>query len=143
MIKNIINRIPQIKFSSWYILLLCLIGTLSTSHLLSMYSSVHWPILTSSSILKVHIDSISKDEGAKQLVMKNDNLKKLFDDLPNISEKIDKAGWILLGDAGWYHLTGIVSFILVIFSFFCRPRWVGIIALPFGLYSLILASIIM
>jgi hypothetical protein len=143
MIKNVIKRIPQLKISSWYVLILCAFSTLLTSHLLSMYSTVHWPILTSSYNLKSHIENISEDEKANQIVMENENLRKFFDDLPNISDKIHTAGWELMGKTGLYHLTGLFSFLLAIFTFFCRPRWVGIIALPFGIYSLSLAAIIM
>ena len=143
MIPNVIKRIPQLKISSWYVFILCAISTLLTSHLLSMYSTVHWPILTSSYNLKSHIDKYSEDEKAKQIVMQNDNLRKLFDDLPNISDKIHTAGWKLMGDTGLYHISGLLSFILAIFTFFCRPRWVGIIALPIGIYALTLATVIM
>jgi len=143
MIKNVINRIPHLKLSSWYVLILCAISTLLTWHLLSMYGTVHWPILTSSYKLKAHIESIDKDQEAKQIVENNDNLRKFYNDLPNISEKIQTAGWKLMSDTGLYHITGLVSFLLAIFTFFCRPRWVGFIALPLGIYSINFAMIIM
>ncbi len=143
MIKDIVKRIPQLKLSSWYVLILCVIGTLLTWHLLSIYGTVHWSILRSSYGLKSHIENISKDEDARKAIMNNNNLKKFFDDLPNISETIHKSGWKLMGDAGFYHITGLVSFILAIFAFFCRPRWVGFIALPVGICSFNLAMIIM
>jgi len=108
-----------------------------------MYGTVHWPILRSSYRLKSHIEKFSKDEKAKQIVTEDDTLKRLFDDLPGISENIDTAGWKLMRDTAWYHISGLLSFFLAVFTFFCRPRWVGIIALPFGLYSINLAGIIM
>ncbi len=143
MIENVKKRLPQLNISSWYILILCAITTLFTSHLLSMYSTVHWPILTSSYNLKLHIKNIAIDEELNKIIMKNDKLKELFEDLPNISEKIHTAGWKLMGDAGIYHISGLVSFILAIFTFLCRPRWVGIIALPVGVYSLKMSMTIM
>jgi len=108
-----------------------------------MYGTVHWPILNASYDLKSHIERISKDEKANRILKENDNLRRLFDDLPGISEKIHKAGWKLMRDTAWYHISGLLSFILAVFTFFCRPRWVGILALPFGRCSFYLAGIIM
>jgi hypothetical protein len=108
-----------------------------------MYGTVPWPILTSSYKLKAHMESIAKDQEAKQIVEENDNLRKFYNDLPNISEKFQTAGWKLMSDTGLYHITGLVSFLLAILTFLCRPRWVGFIALPFGIYSINLAMIIM
>jgi hypothetical protein len=89
------------------------------------------------------MESIAKDQEAKRIMEGNDNLRKFYNDLPNISEKIQTAGWKLMSDTGLYHITGLVSFLLAIFAFFCRPRWVGVIALPFGIYSINLAMVIM
>jgi hypothetical protein len=108
-----------------------------------MYSLVHWPILTSSYSLKSHIENIENDEQAKEIINNNKNLKRLFDELPNISEKIQNAGWKLMNGTGLYHISGLISFLLSIFAFFCRPRWVGFIALPLGIYAMTLATIIM
>lgn len=136
-------RIPQLKISAWYILLLCAISTMLTSHYLSMYGIVHWPILTSSHSLKGFLEEISTDDEAKILIKENDNLRKFFDALPDISEKINKSGWELMGKAGFYHIFGLVSFVLAIFALFCRPRWVSLIALPLGIYSMTMATVIM
>ena len=143
MLENALKRIPQLKVSSWYVLILCAFCTLLTSHFLSMYSIVHWPILTSSYHIKAHLEKVAEDEEANKLIIENENLSKFFNALPNISDKIHTAGWDLMGKTGLYHITGLISFILAIFSFFCRPRWVGIITLPIGVYSLNLAAIIM
>lgn len=143
MFENIRKRIPLLRISSWYILMLCAFTTVLTFHFLSMYGTVHWPILNASYDLKSHIERISKDEKANRILKENDNLRRLFDDLPGISEKIHKAGWKLMRDTAWYHISGLLSFILAVFTFFCRPRCVGILALPFGLYSFYLAGIIM
>ena len=82
-------------------------------------------------------------QGQEPLIENNKNLKKLFKDLPSISEKIQTSGWDLMGQAGRLRLSGLVTVLLSIFTLFCRPRWVGLIALPFGLYSLKLSMILM
>lgn len=137
------RRIPKLKISAWYILLLCIIATAQTKHFLSMYATVHWPLLTSSYKLKALSGSVLVDERARQIVQENESLEKFFDALPHVSEKIHTSGWKLMGQTCLYHVIGLISFLLAIFSFFCSPRWVGIIALPFGLYSMDMALIIM
>jgi len=143
MKETIKKRVPQLKISSWYILILCAVAAGITAHLFSMYGIVHWSILSTSYKLKSHIENVSNDEKANQIITENDSLKNLFDDLRNISKKFDTAGLRLMGKTGLYPISGLVSFILAIFAFFCRPRWVGLIALPIGIYSLNLAMIIM
>ena len=136
-------KVPQLKISAWYILILCLIGTFLSSQGLSMYGIVHWRILTSSYKLKSHIKRVSEDKEVSKLIDNNKNLKQLFDDLPTISEKLHTSGWDLMGYAGRLRLFGLLAVLLSFFAFFCRPRWIGFIALPFGLYSLKLSMVLM
>jgi hypothetical protein len=136
-------KIPHFKISAWYILILCIIGTFLSSIGLSMYGTVHWPLLSSSYKLEAHIGNVSEDKEALKIIKNNENLKILFDDLPTISEKINKSGWDLMGQAGKIRLSGLIAMLLSILAFFCRPWWVGFIALPFGIYSLNLSMVIM
>lgn len=69
-------KVPQFQISAWYILILCLIGTLISSQGLSMYGTVHWPLLTSSYKLKAHIEKVAADKEALKIIEKNENLKK-------------------------------------------------------------------
>ena len=108
-----------------------------------MYGTVHWPLLTSSFKLKAHVEKVSADNEALKLIENNINLKKMYDDLPTISDKMHTSGWKLMGQAGKLRLFGLIAVLLSIFAFFCRPWWVGLIALPFGIYALNLSMIIM
>jgi len=108
-----------------------------------MYGIVHWPLLTNSYKLKAHVENVSVDKEALKLIETNESLKKLFDELPTISEKIQTSGWALMGQASRLRLYGLSSVLLSIFAFLCRPRWVGFIAIPFGAYALNLSMIIM
>lgn len=108
-----------------------------------MYGVVHWPLLTSSYKLKTHIESVSVDKEALKLIQNNENLKKMYDDLPTISEKLQTSGWSLMGQAGRLRMSGLIAVLLSVFAFFCHPWWVGFIALPFGIYALNLSTIVM
>ena len=145
MIENIKKSLPQHKISSWYILVLCVIFTLITWHLLSIYSIMHRSLSYSSSI-EYSIKEIFKDDEATKLIneisKENRDLKYFFDNLPRVSKNIKKASWTLMGKAELFRITGVLTFILALFAFSCRPKWVAFIALPVGLFSLFMAATI-
>lgn len=99
------------------------------------YGSLHKPILESSYKLKNHVENISKDKNAKEIIQNNDNLRKLLGDIPTIYNGLDQTGYELVGNMMIFRISAILSFFLAIITFLFKPKWVGIIALPIGLIA--------
>jgi hypothetical protein len=114
-------------------------------YMLGLYSTVHWPLLSScvgiernltelDLIALKHIPSSSEDA---------EKWRTLTEEMRKLTTRMEEASGSLLMRTEVYRLLGLASFIASVLAFARRPRWVGFVALSFGLVGLILAAITM
>ena len=110
-------------------------------YLYNIFATVHWPIRGNIFLLKHELETLSKEnktEGSGITIPK-DKMQVLEQGI----EKVNTASSSVMQRLAIYHLTGLGAFICNILALLKKPRWVGYIALPFGLIGLFCAVIVM
>jgi hypothetical protein len=120
--------------SPWPFVVVSIALTIATHFLFSLYGTIHWQIWVPSAAVSSLTDSLAANEVAAE------NQKRILL-MKESSAKISKASGRLLGTLEIHRLLGLGSAVSVLMAIQRRPRWAGLIALPFALYAVVLSVI--
>jgi hypothetical protein len=138
------DEVKRKKISAWPFLLITIFLTIATHYLLYLYGIVHWEIGVPATSLLYEMDSrIIEDANKEKAGTLTGEESWRIEHTKKSIDRLVKAHSALMRGTGIYPLTGFLSFFFSIFTFTRRPRWVGFIALPFGLYGGLLSLIVM
>ncbi len=112
---------------------------ITTYALLSVYSTVHWPILRNAHNINVIVMKTKIDNE----VSKKDVLSKELNEIETASQKIIAAGHKAMSITSLYHFTGLSALILSIVALFRKKGWKRYVALPFGFLAGLQGIIVM
>jgi hypothetical protein len=138
---------PKRRFlkSPWLLVTIAIILSLITPCLLDLYGVGHWPIMQTAYVLEGEAKALSSE--VIPSIQGDDKVRKkalgIAEQLNESSKKLKRAGAVIMRAGALYHLTALVSFLCTAFAFFFRPRWGGLISLPFSLFAMIFFFVIM
>jgi hypothetical protein len=122
------------SISAWYVFTLCILFTLLSIYLIGLYSLVHWGIWNNSHMFERHMETLENNNELKNHYIKvTDTNEAYFEWMVSASRELSIKSETLLQRLAFFRLTGLISFLLSILTFFYRPKRVGFYALPFGL----------
>ena len=132
--------------SCWPYVSTSIILSLMTIWLFSIYSIVHWGIWIPSGHISTSIEYLKIDNEAHENFTDDKGLPgKSCDRMEYMvfsANKIKEASSKLIGSLEKYRLLGFLSTIILCMSFWRKPRWGGLIALPFVLIALLLSIVV-
>ena len=129
------------KPSPWPFTVASLLFLVLTWYLLGLYSTVHWIIAPAEMRVRHEVDSLILDSEVEGTGVRipEENRERLRD----VCNGLRGHSGALLGRLEAYDFTGLISFLCSVVAVLRRPRWVGIIALAFGILGFYLAAIVM
>jgi hypothetical protein len=130
--------------SPWPFVVAAILFAVVTPNYLSLYGYGHWSVTQTAFILEVDSEKLTNEIIPKVTAVGTKNeIAQISERLKHHSDELKEAGGKIMGSGAAYHLTGLISLLFTAFAFACRPRWAGIISLPFGLYAMKYFFIIM
>ena len=123
---------------SWVVVLLCIIFTFFSIYMMRIYSIFHW------NIFPVAIGFGAYVTPEEKLALSDNTIDSEKNRFINTQHKkfVEGCGEIF-GQVSIYSLLGFIGFIFSIIPFFLKPRWIGFVSLPIGLFGLFITSMIM
>jgi cell division protein FtsL len=129
------------RLSPWPFAVASLLLAVLTVYLVRVYSIVHWEIMSQETRLRLEIQDLiteSRTDGSEVRVPSN-----AIERLEQLLERSDSPSGTVLFYLEIYHLTGVAAAICSAVALLRKPRWVGIVSLPFGLLGLYAAAVVM
>lgn len=130
--------------SPWPFVSAAILFALVTPNYLGLYGYGHWSVTQTAFRIEVESEKLTNviypkvvDESAKK------DIEMLSKSMKDSSNKLKKAGSKIMGSGTVYHFTGLFSLVFTAFAFTCKPRWAGILSLPFSVYAMKYFFIIM
>lgn len=137
------KRIDTVEaLRAWLLVEASILLAAVTYLLFTMYGTVHWPLASSAARLA---DQVREDQ--LHQVMANPDLRT--HPTAEMATRKKAAEDFYLGVSrlfritGAYRFTGWASFVLGLAAFTGRPRWAGLVSLPFAIFGLATAQTIM
>ena len=114
------------------------------TYLLGLYGIVHWQVMRPSIQLEMDIKSLASQSSTSQKKSSGENDRtEILERMKRYSKDLSAASSSLMKRTATYHITGIVSLLFTVVAFLGKPRWAGLVSLPFSLYAASLFFIIM
>jgi|GEM_PF-2731311 len=129
-------------FTPWTYVAGSILFALATFNYLSLYGTVHWQITTQSYKLNKLVNNLVEIK-RETPSLQTKEIEKIITAMKHSAETLEDNSWFLMRRTGIYQFTGIMSFLLSMLSFREKPRWIGLISLPFGIWGLIMSMVIM
>ncbi len=127
--------------SPWPFAVASLLLVALTVYLVHVYAIVHWQIISQEIRLRLEIEDLiaeSRTDGS-EVQLPSDAIERL----EQLLKRSDSPSGTVLFYLEIYHVTGVAAAICSAVALLRKPRWVGIVSLPFGLLGLYLAAAVM
>ena len=115
---------------------------LITLYQLRIFTILHWQVAHPYHSYKALVDSLSYEH---ENYLENNTDNKISMDIINKAKRdvdfLFDGTKRIISMTQTYRITGLITFIVSLVSFIGKPRWVSIVTLPFGIFGLILSSV--
>jgi Flp pilus assembly protein TadB len=134
----------RFSITPWPFVVASLFLAVATHYLYGLYGIVHWQVMRPSIRLEMDIKSLASQSSASQKKSSAENdWNEILERMKRYSKDLSAASSSLMKRTATYHITGIVSLLFTAVAFLGKPRWAGLVSLPFSFYAAFLSFIIM
>lgn len=124
------------KHSSWPFVFASIAMAVITFPLFALYASIHWGVIPQTIRIELAVKEMRSIPAEKLTPITIDAKgEDRFTKMEKQIHVIRRTGESIMAISGIYPITGLASLIFAIMSWFRKPRWAALIALPFGIFG--------